>query len=77
MSNKSYDKFSKWEKLNFVILETGIFFGFIEKLKFSVFVNLLILHQQLTYFLFHFSSFVLVLVFLSFWHPIDLFLLQG
>lgn len=30
MSNKSYDKFSKWEKLNFVILETGIFFGFIE-----------------------------------------------
>lgn len=26
MSNKSYDKFSKW----FVILETGIFFGFIE-----------------------------------------------
>lgn len=28
MSNKSYDKFSKWEKLNFVILETGIFFGF-------------------------------------------------
>lgn len=30
MSNKSYDKFSKWEKLNFVMLETGIYFGFIE-----------------------------------------------
>lgn len=30
MSNKSYDKFFKWEKLNFVILEIGIFFGFIE-----------------------------------------------
>lgn len=44
MSNKSYDKFFKWEKLNFVILEIGIFFGFIEKLKFLVFVNLLILY---------------------------------
>lgn len=32
MSNKSYDKFSKWEKLNFVILETGIFF-FLLKIK--------------------------------------------
>lgn len=30
MSNKSYDKFFKWEKLNFVMLEIGIYFGFIE-----------------------------------------------
>lgn len=52
-------------KIKLCYLRNWDIFWFYWKLKFSIFVNLLILHKQLTYFLFHFSSFVLVLVFLT------------